>query len=73
MTSSALPPPAPEDSEVGRLCSSATRVADSFAQAPHGGYDQRLQHVRDAPLRLDFLRGQIRGDEERLNHALRTA
>ena len=64
---------APEESELGQLCLAASHMSDSFARARHGGYDARVQHVRDAPLRLDFLRGQIRGDEPRLNHALRTA
>jgi len=73
MNERAVAQAAPEESELGQLCLAASHMSDSFARARHGGYDARVQHVRDAPLRLDFLRGQIRGDEPRLNHALRTA
>jgi len=64
---------APDTSEIGQLCLAARARVDVFAQAAHGGYDARVQHVRDAPLRLDFLRARIRGEQPRLTRALRTS
>lgn len=73
MEEPAAAPMAADESGVGPLCQASVQRTDSFAQAEVGGYDRSPKHVRDAPLRLDFLRARVRGDEARLHRALRTA
>ena len=66
-------PSVADETPAGQLCDSTVRLADSLSRPATDGEPLEIRHLPDAPVRLDFLRGQVRGDRDRVDRALRAS